>query len=148
MNSDTSKVIDSFTGEYFFLSNFYPAPLEFGGFVFPTSEHAYQAAKSNDIDVWRRFTKIPTPGQAKRLGRMIEIRPDWKQEKINVMRKILNNKFRDNKDLMQMLYNTGSAKLVEGNTWGDRFWGVCDGRGLNNLGILLMEIRDDPFRLL
>lgn len=148
MNSDTSEVIDSFTGEHFFLSNFYPAPLEFGGFVFPTSEHAYQAAKSSDINIWRRFTKIPHPGQAKKYGRQIEVRPNWEKEKINVMRKVLNNKFRDNEDLLQMLYNTGSAKLVEGNTWGDRFWGVCDGRGLNNLGILLMEIRDDPFRLL
>lgn len=29
----------------------------------------------------------------------------------------------------------------EGNTWGDKFWGVCDGEGENHLGKLLMEVR-------
>lgn len=141
-----SKVIDSFSGDYAFLSNFYPAELEFGGFLFPTSEHAYQAAKSDDINVWMRIQKLPFPGQAKKLGRNIKVVKDWDKIKINVMRKVLNNKFRDNPDLLKMLRDTGDALLIEGNTWGDRFWGLCNGQGLNHLGNLLMEIRDDPMR--
>jgi ribA/ribD-fused uncharacterized protein len=90
--------------------------------------------------------KLPFPGQAKKMGRNIKTVKDWDKIKINVIRKVLNNKFRDNPDLLKMLRDTGDALLIEGNTWGDRFWGMCNGHGLNHLGKLLMEIRDDPMR--
>ena len=37
--------ITKFDGDHFFLSNFFPAPLEFEGMMFKTSEHAFQAMK-------------------------------------------------------------------------------------------------------
>jgi predicted NAD-dependent protein-ADP-ribosyltransferase YbiA (DUF1768 family) len=45
-----------------------------------------------------------------------------------------------------MLIDTGNEELCEFNTWGDTFYGVCNGVGKNILGKLLMEIRDEEIR--
>ena len=42
---------------------------------------------------------------------------------------------------MLKLLDTGDAILIEGNDWGDRYWGVCDGVGQNKLGLILMGLR-------
>ena len=41
------------------------------------------------------------------------------------------------------LLETGDVYLEETNTWGDVFWGVCNGKGENMLGQVLMLIRDE-----
>lgn len=133
--------IDSFSGEYDFLSNFSPAEVVWMGIRYPTVEHAYQAAKSNDRGVREMFMFYRTPGQAKREGRKIEIRDDWESIKVNVMRNLLIQKFSD-PVLFAKLKATAPSELIEGNWWGDTFWGVCRGIGKNTLGKLLMEIRD------
>lgn len=79
--------------------------------------------------------------EAKRLGGRIPIRHDWEQVKLDVMEAILRDKFTRHHDLQAWLLDTGNRELVEGNTWGDRFWGVCGGVGENHLGRLLMKIR-------
>lgn len=134
-------VIDSFTGEYRFLSNFWLCNIEVEGLTFPSVENAYQAAKSRDDARDAEFTLI-TPAVAKRLGRKLLIRHDWDRVKLTIMRDLLRLKFSD-RELMNMLRGTGDALLVEGNTWRDTYWGVCavSGRGENHLGKLLMEIR-------
>ncbi len=45
--------------------------------------------------------------------------------------------------LRERLLATGDQTLIEGNTWGDTYWGVCRGVGLNNLGTLLMQVREE-----
>jgi hypothetical protein len=133
-------MIDRFDGPHRFLSNFYPSVVEMGGQQYPTVEHAYQAAKC-DRQVYRDLVrKAKTPGNAKRLGRRAEIRPDWEKVKVEVMAGLLRQKFRD-PALRAMLMETGDRELIEGNTWRDHFWGVCDGYGHNTLGRLLMAIR-------
>ena len=135
-------MIDNFDGEYRFLSNFFcPSPVTLDGVVYPSVEHAYQAAKT--LNPFERQMFIPiTCGQAKRLGRKVTLRPDWEEVKIDVMRSLLKQKFAEGTELRQMLDLTKPEELVEGNTWKDRFWGVCEGVGENWLGKLLMEIRD------
>ena len=32
---------------------------------------------------------------------------------------------------------------IEGNTWNDTFWGVCNGQGQNWLGKILMLVRSE-----
>lgn len=137
-------MIDQFNGEHRFLSNFYPAIVTINNWQFPTAEHAYQAAKSTDPIVWRQFQhgkQFITAGQAKSLGRKIQIRPDWDDVKLDIMYEIVNAKFEQNPDLMNRLIMTNPVKLVEGNHWGDTFWGVCRGVGTNHLGNILMQIR-------
>ncbi|GAP61301.1 swarming motility protein YbiA [Arthrobacter sp. Hiyo1] len=70
------------------------------------------------------------------------LRPNWDNLRLFVMEMVVRGKFRD-PALAELLIATGDAHLVEGNTWGDRFWGVdlSDGRGLNMLGLTLMKER-------
>ena len=133
------RVIDSFQGEHRFLSNFWPAEVALDGVVYPSVEHAYVASKTLDLSA-RHVILKSTPGQAKRYGRTLALRPDWESVKLAVMAGLLVQKFR-HPELAALLRATGDAELVEGNTWGDTFWGVCKGKGANNLGRMLMEIR-------
>jgi len=135
------QVINSFQGQYRFLSNFYPAQLEFHGTMWPTSEHAYQAAKTMDLEGKRLIQEANSPGAAKRAGRRVKIRSDWEKSKVLIMHQIVEAKFLQNPDLLLKLHETGDARLVEGNTWNDTFWGICDGRGENHLGTILEIVR-------
>lgn len=134
--------ISSFQGKYRFLSNFYPAPVKLDDIEYPTVEHAYQAAKT--FDPTQRFLVCiaPSPGRAKAAGRHLSLRSDWEQVKLEVMENLLRQKFRKN-PLRTMLIETGDAELIEGNEWGDTYWGVCNGEGQNHLGQLLMKIRNN-----
>lgn len=133
--------IDKFEGEYAFLSNFYPSEItDREGIAYPTVEHYFQAMKTVKIPERQKIAAAPTPGKAKYLGRRVALRDDWEKIKLQVMREALEKKFADRK-LRQLLINTGTAELIEGNWWHDTFWGVCDGCGDNNLGKLLMELR-------
>lgn len=135
-------MIDSFSGKYRFLSNFYPAKVSLDGWDFPTVEHAFQAAKTLDSNKRRQIQQAASPGDAKRLGRTVNLRADWEDVKIDVMRQLLRRKFAD-PFLLSQLLATGTEELIEGNWWRDTFWGVCNGVGENHLGKLLMEIRDE-----
>ena len=135
--------IDSFQGEYRFLSNFYTAEVVYEGMTYPTSEHAYQAAKTLDPAERKKIAAMPTPSQAKSAGRALgpKQRADWETAKFNVMEAVVRDKFTRHEDLRQKLLATGDAELIEGNTWGDRIWGVYQGQGENRLGKILMQVR-------
>ena len=133
--------IKNFCDEYEFLSNFYETPVKYK-YTFGSSEAAYQAQKSaNPADV-TKFTKY-TAGKSKRMGRKVELRADWEEVKISVMRDIVFAKFFQHPELAKRLLETGDATLIEGNDWHDTFWGVdaATGEGQNNLGKILMEVR-------
>ena len=132
--------ITSFKDRYSFLSNFYPHPIEFEGVRFPTSEHAFQAAKSLDPTDRQKIAELATPGKAKAAGKRVKLRKDWNDIRVAIMTTILRIKFAD-PNLKEALLATGDAPLIEGNTWNDTFWGVCRGKGQNNLGRILETIR-------
>lgn len=134
--------IDSFSGEYRWLSNFYPSDVTLDGVTYATVEHAFQAAKTFDEKMRRVVAAAPTPGQAKKLGRGLPLRADWEGVKQSVMLDLLRQKFARG-ELKGLLLATGEAELVEGNWWGDRYWGVCSGEGTNHLGRLLMQVREE-----
>jgi len=133
-------MISSFKGRYDFLSNFYPCIIPWNGGKYSSVEHAYQATKCVFPKDRERIRKAPTPKVAKEIGRKVAIVPWWEDIKVDVMRELLIKKFR-RYELKKRLLKTGDEELVEGNWWGDRFWGVCRGRGENWLGRLLMETR-------
>lgn len=137
-------MINRFDGRYFFLSNFYQCKVVYDGIEYSSAEAAFQAAKTTDYDTRCIFAKL-NPSQAKRLGRTIQLRPDWEDIKFNVMKDVVIRKFTQNPDLKQKLLDTGNAKLIEGNSWHDYIWGMnfsCT-IGENNLGKILMEVRDE-----
>jgi len=135
-------MIDKFEGRHRFLSNFYLHQMTFENILYPSSEHAYQAAKTLDVSLRLGIANLPSPGKAKKAGKNLELREDWEDVKVDIMREILNIKFQD-PELQTKLLDTGYHELVEGNTWGDTFWGVCGGEGQNWLGKLLMKIRQN-----
>ena len=142
----TIKKINKFSGKYSFLSNFYPCIVEYEGKLYPSAEHAFQAAKTLDPEIRAEFAVFPTPADAKYFGRKIHLRDDWEDVKDDIMLKILESKFTRTQefgpDLKALLLNTGDAELEEGNNHGDKYWGTVKGVGKNMLGISLMKIRN------
>jgi len=136
-------VIDSFNGNYRFLSNFYSAEIELDGLIYPTLEHAYQAAKTENLTDRRKIRQAATPGKAKALGKQVTCISDWEHKKIEVMEKLVRQKFTKHQALKEKLLATGDATLQEGNTWKDAFWGTYRGHGQNHLGKILMKVRSE-----
>jgi N-glycosidase YbiA len=136
------NTIDRFNSPYRFLSNFWPARVYLDGVDYATVEHAYQAAKTILPSERKTVRECVKPGEAKRCGRRVTIRADWEEVKLDVMYELLRQKFSEPR-LREQLLATGNAQLVEGNYWGDIFWGVCNGVGQNNLGKLLMKVRSE-----
>jgi len=136
-------MIQQFRGEYRFLSNFYPSKIEYGGIVYPTLEHFFQAMKTLDKKERLFIAQLPYPGQAKKAGRKVRLRPDWENIKLQVMAYGLSKKFKD-PILREKLIGTTGKTLVEGNYWNDTYWGIClkTGKGQNHLGNMLMQLRD------
>lgn len=149
-------VVSSFTGEYFWLSNFYEAEFTWRSVAYRSGEHAFQAAKAYAMaeprihDMQDHIEKVrdaPTPAKAKYYGRSVKIDLEqWETMKVQYMREIVHAKFSQVKGLAGQLISTGAMLLVEGNDWQDGFWGRYrndQGKivGLNTLGTILMEER-------
>lgn len=141
-------MICEFEGKYAFLSNFFPSSILYEGIVYPTNEHFFQAMKTLNQEERKKIAAADTPGKAKRLGRHVQLRADWEQIKVDVMRTGLMLKFTD-AELAQKLIGTGDEELIEGNWWHDNTWGSCfcsdciNKPGRNLLGMLLMELRKE-----
>lgn len=136
-----SAPITSFQGPFRWLSNFWIAPVMFEQHIYASVENGYQAAKTHPSQ--RAPFRACSPGAAKRLGRRVPLPADWAQRRVCVMRDLIREKFAFGSPLAAQLLGTGDATLVEGNTWGDRFWGVCGGVGENHLGRILMQRREE-----
>lgn len=141
--------IQGFFGEYRWLSNFHPCDVKWNGIEFPSSEHAYQFAKTAGYEVELsphivESVKRMTASEVKRWGKTQFIRPDWDSRKVSVMVAILLDKFMRNPELKEKLLATGDRWLEETNHWKDDFWGVrYDTReGKNHLGYSLMFVRE------
>lgn len=133
--------IEYFRGKWAKLGNYSPCIVFYRQHAYNSVEHGYQAQKSTDPAVQAMIRNQPTPNAAKKLARRIALRPDWESVKLDVMRELLNEKFAQEPE-RTILLSTGDAHLIEGNWWGDRFWGQSPiGTGENYLGILLMELR-------
>ena len=152
-------MIDSFKGEFAFLSNFSRIDITVAGKVWPTAEHMFMACKSLNPAVQEQIRTASSPGMAKKLGRQLALRPDWEKIKDEAMLRVLRHKFHQNKEHQQLLLATGEEELIEGNYWHDNYWGICQCpkcrnvkgavrplnvvKGKNMLGKLLMQVRKE-----
>jgi len=152
------------------LSNFWKVPngIKWSGLIWPTSEHAYQAAKfiyhgstPNNFKYVEIIRSQSSPSKAKCLGTQktmyylknlepliqkwkpyITIDPLWDTHKINVMRSILKAKFDSSEPFRDLLISTSNMIIKEDSEY-DYYWGIGrNGTGSNVLGLLLMELRD------
>ena len=131
-----------FRDKYWFLSNMYPTKFIENGITYNSSENYYQSHKTDDLILHKQIASV-TPKESKVMGRKVELIKNWDFTKINVMKRALILKFINSNELISMLYATGNIELIEDNTWNDTFWGKYNGKGENNLGKLLMELRDN-----
>lgn len=144
------KEIKGFFGEYRWLSNFHLCTIHFDGREYLSSENAYQAAKVTD-SMQHHFAKggvNETPQKAKKEIKNYPLAIDikyWDKIKTAVMRDVLDAKFLQNNELLIKLVQTGDKYIEELNCWNDTFWGVDykTGNGENNLGKILMRIREN-----
>lgn len=135
--------IKGFKDEFHFLSNFHYAAFAWKGKLWKTSEHAYQAAKTLIPVEQEHIARLNKPGEAKRAGKTVTMRPDWNEVKISIMKEIVRAKFKQNQILLEKLLATDGCYLEETNYHKDTFWGVCDNVGKNHLGKILMELREE-----
>lgn len=139
MPTVTDTAILGMFGEYKWLSNFHPVSIEYEGRVYGSTEAAYMATKTLDMEL-RDLLTTYTPLEAKAVGAQIELRPDWDRLKVGVMLDVLRLKFQV-PELAEKLLNTGDKYIEETNYWNDKYWGRYKGQGLNMLGHLIMAVR-------
>jgi len=143
-----TTVIGPFKGEYAWLSNMYPCYITLPGsrVEWSCTETPYQRAKFTDRTIRDMFHGL-NGYEAKKLARRYsgDVRPDWNDIRLHVMTTLVATKFSNQsphtQTLCNQLLNTGDSDIVEINTWGDTYWGVCRGVGENNLGRILMARR-------
>ena len=144
-----STAIDQFSGEFAFLANDYPAPVVYEGVVYSTAEHAYQAAKTENLDQRRSIQAAATAVEARTRGASVTLRPNWHTVSLRILEEILRDKFMRNPELYARLLETGTARLVNGNDAGDLWYGciwnsaMARWIGKNHLGRILMRLRDE-----
>lgn len=143
-DSEFPPVINSFRGTFAFLSNMKACEVMYEGDIYNSVESAYQASKLLDRAERTKFIKTKRADYARYMGKAIKnVRTDWSDVKINIMYTIVKDKFTRNKVLKDKLLATKNIPLIEGNTWGDTFWGTVDNVGENHLGKILMQIREE-----
>lgn len=138
------KQIKEFKNEWRFLSNFYYHKMVVDGTIHMSMEHYFQYSKTNNVADAAAILNAKTPGEAKRIGGKVELIENWDQIKDDIMLNGLRAKF-SWPYLINLLEFTDGYELIEGNYWGDKYWGVClkTNEGENKLGKLLMQVRDE-----
>lgn len=137
-----TKPIVKFREKHFFLSNFYPVIITFEGHTFFTAEHAYQAQKATTLEDFNFIRTGHGPADALHRSRKVATRSNWDDVKNEIMLNVLREKFSLPR-MRVLLKETGTREIIEGNDWGEDYWGVCDGKGENMLGRLLMTVRSE-----
>lgn len=141
-------MIDSFSNQYEFMSNFYNVPIIYDGLTYRNSEAAFQAQKLANKNEREKYCTY-SPSKAKLEGRNCTLREDWEYIKYQVMYDIVKAKFVQNSNLKNLLLATENEELIEGNWWHDNYWGDCscerckDIKGQNHLGKILMRVREE-----
>lgn len=136
------RQITDFSEQYSFLSNLYPSPMVIDGRYYQTVEHAFHAAKAKNEEDAKLVRQCESASQAKRLGKQMPVRDNWEEIQLTVMKRLLLVKFCANRQLSKKLLETGDAPIVYSNNDGDWYWGKFQGNGENNIGTLLMQVRD------
>jgi ribA/ribD-fused uncharacterized protein len=136
-------MINEFRGEYRWLSNFWFCKFTWRGMTWDCTERAYMWAKSDNPEDKASVLAATTFKDIKAAGRKVKLRNDWEDVKDNIMYEVVRAKFFQNPVLAEKLLATGNQELIEGNTWGDTYWGVCNGVGKNMLGKILMRVRQE-----
>lgn len=139
------NVITDFSGDYDFLHNAYPALVFVDNEAYPSVEHAFQASKTDDVDLRKQIREASDIRAVKKIGRKVVLKDNWDDIKYDVMRELIMQKFITHLDLKIKLLLTLYCGF---KTYQDTFWGVdANGAGENNLGVILFSVREDIRRI-
>ena len=143
-NEDEESITGFQGGRWEALSNWFPATVVWSGKQYPSVEHAFQAAKAAaEPEQAEAIRKAASPKDAHALGQLVSLPPTWERQRLKLMETLLRDKFRRDSSLRERLLRTENKNLIANNKWGETFWGVSGGNGGNNLGKLLMSLRDE-----
>lgn len=141
------SVASFYEREFYPFSNFSSFQVEWRGRLWATSEHAYQAARYVEVrpdyvDMIAAMTSAHEAYSFMRSHRVDE-RPNWSEEKREVMKDIVRHKLAQHAYIQQKLLETGAAQIVEDSPV-DSYWGWgADRKGRNELGTIWMELREE-----
>lgn len=140
---DFPDIIDKFKGEFEFLSNRFPCEFIWEGLKYNNAEAAFQSSKCADLQKRTFFCRLSAKKAAAK-GNVIIPYEGWEDRQLEIMESVLTAKFSQIPGLMEKLVATGDARLINGNSQRETFWGVdlYSWRGENNLGKILMMIRN------
>lgn len=133
--------------DWYAFDNFAPFQVEWRGKLYPTSEHAYQAAHfiDNNPDLAEEIRHCRSPKQAQDYANENTDKddPDWKDKKLSIMEEIVRCKLNQHQYIRELLLSTGDKTIVEMNDK-DEFWGWGKSHNAqNNLGKIWMKLRDE-----
>jgi len=134
-----------FLDQYYLFSNYSSLPVKYKSVTYPTSEHAYQAAKfENNKEISTAIKNAQSPSEAKRISteyKNLE-RKNWEKIKLQTMSEIIHEKAKQHAEVQRKLLETGDAQILENSE--DYFWGRGkDDSGQNHLGKIWMQIREE-----
>lgn len=139
-------MIKFYTPQFYVFNNFSAHAIEWAGKLYPTSEHAYQAAKCTSPQGKEAVRLARSPLLAKEVANVqykAAKDPDWENKKVGVMEAILRAKLAQHAEVAEALQQSGSQEITEDSPV-DSFWGTgADGTGQNMLGKLWMKIREE-----
>ena len=146
-----------FFGKFDTFSNFFRCRLIIEGKCYSCTEQYYQSRKAalfGDWGTYRNIMSAVVQRDMKHLGAGVRhVNAEvWQAQRVPIMRRALDAKFRQHPALADVLLSTGNSYLVEANP-SDSFWGIgmaktdqdignvdCH-RGANVMGLLLMDLR-------
>lgn len=138
--------ISSFTGYFEFLHNNFLTPVYYEGSLYSSVTHAYHAARSNDETTRNAILNAESFHTVANISSRIQDPEDWPNRRLNVMERLVRDKFRRSKELQEKLKATEKRDITmtyEDEKKGNLFWGMVNGKGQNQLGRIIMKIRDD-----
>lgn len=144
----SQPIASFFMGEWYCFDNFSAFAVMSHDRLVPTVEHGYQASKFTDEKLIEEVLNAPSAHEAKKIGNRAEykteIRTDWEEVKAyGVMKPLLRDKRDRHEYVQKKLIQSRGMILVEDSPV-DSFWGRGpDFNGLDMLGKLWMELRDE-----
>ena len=133
--------------EFYVFDNFSSFQVEYNGYLWPTSEHAYQAGKFKDTNkaVYEKIKKAKSAHDAQKIANENKVlsRTDWDSVKKDAMKTILRCKIEQHPYVLKKLLQSEDREIIE-DSWRDSFWGWGPNKdGLNVLGTIWMELREE-----
>lgn len=142
---DNENQIFFYEQEFYIFSNFSSFKLNWKGYDWMTSEHAYHSEKFEDENILKQLKETRSAHDAFKfaVANKNKYKKNWDDIKLSVMKEILRAKVEQHPYVKKKLLESGNKELIE-NSWRDSFWGWGENKnGQNHLGKLWMEVREE-----